>query len=243
MTGYVADIRDKNCLVAPPTKTSENPMVTPTSTTHGFGASAAVVGSEVAKASVATLGVIPSTVPLNTPVPIPTTDRGEMQRQIDKELALLGDLEAELAYQDALAQDEALELAELEEQILELEGYMTEEQQLERAIKESVEEQQERDRVEIEEKDGANTKVKRCLSAALTDAAEPPVKKAACGKSMGPKDDPDQILPLEPEAKKLYENYWSRFVATPQNHGRSVDDAKSMPPPLPPSLQAQLVST
>ena len=242
-TGYVTDIRDKNCIVAPPSETAGSPMVTPTSTTRGFGASAAVVGSEMAKASVATLGVIPSTVPLNTPVPIPTTDAGELQRQIDMELALLGNLEAELAYQDVLAEEEALELAELEEQIEELEGYMTEEQMLERAIKESTEEQHERDRAEIEEKDGATTTVKRSLSAALTDAAEPPVKKAACGKSTGPKDDPDQILPLEPEAKQIYVNYWSRFVATPQNHGRSVDDAKNMPPSLPPSLQAQLVST
>ena len=210
MTGYVTNIREKNCVVPPPHEQGGSNLSLPSSTTPGgflgFGASAAVVGEDMATKAVEAFGVSSSTVPVGTPEPVTSSD-------LEKELAELSALERELAVEDVLDEDESSELAALEAEILELEleEYLTEEQQLEKAIQESIQEQHERDHEE--------TTVKRSLSPALADAAEPPVKKVAVGT--------DFETP--------------RSVATPQKH---ADDAKLMPPPfsLPP-IKAPVVST
>ena len=229
LVGYVSDIREKDCTLLPPGKHEAPPTTEPTTIStgsDGLVASAALVGEKQAKAGV--IANPPTLVPTVTVSTLTTTR--DFERDLEREIAALVALEAELEYQAMLEEEEQAELAELDSQIKELETYMTEEEQLERALQESLQEAKER---EAEETVAKLTK-KRPLSMGEVGCLEPPAKKTCAAPD--PKKEPkgtDQIPELDPKARKIYKDYWARFVATPQNNGRSSTASEGMSPSLP----------
>ena len=112
---------------------------------------------------------------------------------------------------------------------MELEYYMTEEEQLEKALKESMDEHVAREAEEAKSRSevgsGEGTK-------ALPEAKTGMNKDGGDVDRRKIPDDPAKIVPLDPGSKKLYVDYWARFVASPQNHGRSMEHVtnKQLPP-------------
>ena len=188
------------CKIPPPSQPSTSSPSDAAKSSLVVGASAAVVGREAALQGVQSLSIPDSGDGLEAEAPL--TSVGDLE----KEMVELEALEQELqAQQQALEEEDrdALEIQELDRQILELE---LEDQQLQHALNESA---AMANGVRIPETiDGHDCRKQK------------PAKPAR--KLADHHDDDYKILPLEPKVKKLYEKYWSRFVATPQNHGRSV---------------------
>ena len=202
---------------------SEGPKPAPVSEiSNPTGASAAVVGREAALAAVAAAEVVDKDVAMPADV-----------AELDGEIARLRALENELrtcVEQQASMESDELELEELELQVMELEYYMTEEEQLEKALKESMDEHIAREAEEAKSRSEAETgKGTKALPETKTG-------KNTDGDADRRKtpDDPAKIVPLDPMSKKLYVDYWARFVATPQNHGRSIELVKNKQ--LPPAV-------
>lgn len=208
LCGQVEEIRSKQCTIPPPQSHSAEPSPPSSSLSIATtsGASAAVVGREAALAG---LAHIAAKAAADAP-PVGASGNQVPPGDIEKEIAELEVLERKLKCcleeQDLMEEYEALELQELEAQITQLEQSLSEEEQLERAIRESLEEHHAR---EAE----AGGDVPEPLVDKSAGIAKPPVVEPTPPKLP---DDPAKIVPLDPKARSLYVNYWSRFVATPQ---------------------------
>eukprot|EP00438_Fugacium_kawagutii_P018657 Skav210088 [mRNA] locus=scaffold1510:249316:251576:- [translate_table: standard] len=212
----VDEIRKQQCKISKPQPVAPVPATSsgPTSSASVVGASAAVVGVELAKLGLATLA------------------------DAEKERVALEKVERELAQkieaQEWYALQLELEEAELEAQELELELYETEEQQLERAIKESLEENgvtpaAELSKVAASEMPPPAPKRKRLRL--LRDIPEPVENPSKMSKTNEPHD--VELPSLSRAETKLYQAYWARFVATPQNghrqsHGPCANPASAV---------------
>ena len=143
-------------------------------------------------------------------------------------------LEQEIELQELLAQEEAMELAELDRQILELELLDTEEDQLHKALQESMRDEPLQAALDESMKEPVVAEP-RVESTVEPLAPKPPMRKRLRPLDSGYskastlkyakgslKADTDETIPvLAPESQEAYKAYWSQFrVATPQNHGR-----------------------
>lgn len=222
----MSDIREKPCIVPAPSKatstqSSSTSIVPAPSSLALSGASAAVVGREAALAGLALFNQ-----PANT-----SGDSGDKQMaDLEAELKALKSLEAELELQNMKEVEEALELEELDLQIAELDYYMTEEEQLERALKESLEESLVENHLDVSVPPPALPSPPVEVSTKPADVPTEPGDVGSTGQRNQPKvgnckENDFAIVPLSDEKKKQYVKYWSRFVATPQN----ADPVKHLP--------------
>lgn len=158
--GYVANIREQGCKIPKP---DTSPRPTSSVDVASIGASAAVVGSELCNQRVS---------------------QEDLQKEMEALEALERELRIQVQTQEILEAQEAQELAELEEQMRELELYETEEQQLERALKESLEEATAA--MEVEE---AKPKEELVPQQAPPGSANPPTEAASRPKRLRPMAD------------------------------------------------------
>ena len=207
----ISDLRDKDCKIPRPSCPSPSPTSTaptspaPTSTSalhpNALGASAAVVGEKAALDGAATRVL-------------------EEMRQLER---VERDLAHELEYQALLEEEESLELAMLESDLA----------QLELLEKQSAFETSSRGPPPASAPLPSMVVPAEALPAASVPKAGDEVDDRKGGKRPCPKPDlmpppkkplllnptkADELPPLSPSSQDRYRSYWSRFVATPQNH-------------------------
>ena len=208
--GYVTSIREQSCKIPrPECKASSSSSSSPASP-HLMGLSAAVVGRELS---------------------LMNPSREDMLKEMEELRRLEQELEIACQVEAVMEAQEALELEELNQQIMELERYQTEEEQLERALRESMED------------------AEPIQTEATNHSSQPPVATCSerpvdgrCERRRKrlrplPKDDlptlpSDPVKPpmtstpadnvmleeVDLKQKEAYDKYWSKFrkVATPQ---------------------------
>ena len=217
MGGDVESIRSKGCRVPKPTTPPASALPPPTSTSACVHmASAAVVGTEMA-----TLGLA-------------AWEKTALEKEKEGLEQLENMLAEELELQQLMEEQEKLELEEYE-----LELFETEDEQLQRALRESLKDCSEEETSKIESV--TNSPAGGAAPEAVPLQPEPPTEVRR--KRLRPMEDwepsppeepkktvekkkGDEIPELSPTSKKRYQSYWARFVATPQNHGQ-----RSMPHP------------
>ena len=225
LTGHVSDIRDKPCKVPAPTS-SEASLPPPASNeTVPAGASAAAVGSEVLAAAQPVAAHASDAV--DSMRPVHHDAPADLLEEIQQLEALEQKLQQCVREQDARELAEELELAELEQEILEMESLMTEEDYLEKALKESMDEYIAREAEEAREAGGtreAEEPLKpRELFVGPTNIFNSPVATSTS-------DGAAASDVVDPDTKKHYQKYWSRFVATPQRSNSITAKTAPLPP-------------
>lgn len=222
----ISDLRDKDCKIPRPSGPSPSPTSTaptspaPTSTSalhpNALGASAAVVGEKAALDGAATRVL-------------------EEMRQLER---VERDLAHELEYQALLEEEESLELAMLESELA----------QLELLEKQSAFETSSRGPPPASAPLPSMVVPAEAPPAASVPKAGDEVDDRKGGKRPWPKPDlmpppkkplllnptkADELPPLSPSSQDRYRSYWSRFVATPQNHhGRKATVEPTFVPAL-----------
>ena len=249
LTGYVSDIREKGCKVrkpgveaapAPVPKEPQEPEETP-----GFGASAAVVGREMAlKAQMEVLPEVGENV---------AADAEAAEAVLQQELAELEMLEEELLMQELL--EEELELSNLEAQLLAESGVETEEEKgLQQPVLESLAvknpETAPQGEIAAEEEVGTSSedltrrfKRLRLASASFEEPMEPKetdclvVKEVEEVKLPDPEDVDNWKRftavdgPFASEPNPKYKEYWKRFVVKPNANAAAIhiDNVDTLP--------------
>ena len=206
--GDVSKIRDMDCKIPRPRASEPSPPSSSTSVLshpNALGASAAVVGRDIALKGV---------------------------EKLEKEKQKLEDvkrkLSDELDYQALLEEEEQLELAILEMELLELE----EKQIIESVMEESLKPEP----VPVAPVDPSPANPEP-LPETKAPSQLVPSGSASSDGNKGKKqvfggESKDELLPLSPASQRRYRSYWTRFVATPQNHHARVPGVEA--PPVPP---------
>ena len=245
----VSELRAKPCKIPrPEPKPCPSPLARATA---AHGASAAVVGKELA-----TLGCSE----------VATLEREKAA--LEEESLYLMEL---LAIQELRELELELEEAELEAQIMEYNSYESEEVQLSRALKESLEEVQILE-AHVPEILGKESKpVTESTPTLSTPTPSAHVSEAAAEPDMMPppapvgskrkepekgdqpttamakkaKVDSDELPVLSQEEQKPYQKFWARYVATPQIGGYREPQrpCSALPPPPAPTLVSPAVSS
>ncbi len=174
-------------------------------------ASAAVVGTEMARLGLASL------------------DKTALEN-LEKENKELEQLETMLAEELELQQL----MEELEQEEHEFEIFETEEEQLQRVLRESLKDCCEEENSKIDALEPTTSRAGGAEPEAVPEVPKPPTevrpKRLRPMKDWEPsppegpkkpveKKNGDEIPELSPTSKKRYQSYWARFIATPQNHG------------------------
>ena len=143
-------------------------------------------------------------------------------------------LSDELEYQDLLEEEEQLELAILEMELLELE----EQQILDTAVAESLKpglmpvvpaDPSPAHPEPLPEKKVVPTVPSQLVSSGKESPDGKNGKKQVFGG-----ESKDELLPLSPASQQRYRSFWTRYVATPQNHHARVPAVEVEAPPVPP---------
>jgi len=247
----VSEIRAKPCKIPrPEPEQCPSPLARATA---AHGASAAVVGEELATLGCSELATF-----------------GRLEREkaaLEEENQKLMEL---LAIQELHELELELQEAELEAQIQEYNFYESEEAQLSRALRESLEEDQileanvpeilgKKSQPVTESTPTGSTPTPSAYvseAAAESDMMPPPAPVGSKRKEPEKGDEPTTAMPkkaklnsdelplLSPDEQKPYQKYWSRFVATPQIGGyREPHGPCLASPPPAPTLVSPAVST
>ena len=234
--GYVTDIRQRDCNIPRPKEHVPPIPIPPSFDVVHLGASAAVVGEEMAKLGCA--------------------ERSALEVEVEQLARLEEQLAMEIELQELKEAEEKLEMEELERQLQELELMQVEEMQLDQALQNSAADAAKHDLQEKGERsDLASASPTEVVPKPL--AAEPlPVTVAASKpvdgslrkrlrplttlealpspleESESKKMKHDDLPVLTDAAKKSYRAYWTRFVATPQNGSLASVPPSDPSPPL-----------
>ena len=225
-------IRSQGCKIPKPVPVVPSPPAPPSDSIIALGASAAVVGVEMAVKGCAQ----------HAALEVETKYIEQLEIQLAEEVELEQLLEEELRLEEEALQLEIEELMEKYQNLGEEEQNLGEEEQLQMAISRSLEDSSLGDSPEPV----ATEPVAKGVPPKPEVAEHPVGVKGPCVmESLEPKKNPprkmkrkleikdDEIPELSPEIQKKYRSFWGRYVATPQHNGER-SEVKSLPIVAPP---------